>query len=343
MRLVGRQKFEKKGADTGGGGGLDIGLRSVFKFVSYWNPSILTDSQGRATIEFKVPDNLTGWRVLAMAVTPGDRMGLGDGGFKVNRPTEIRPVMPNQVTEGDSFEAGFSIMNRTSQRRKLTVSISAEGVIETAAGQKVQEVTRTLDVDPYKRVMVWLPVKTAGDGKIRFAARGGDDLDQDGVVHTLVVQKRYRLEVAANYGSTAGKNVTEHIRFPEDIRPDVGGLTIALAPSVIGNLEGAFNYLRDYPYICWEQVLTQGVMASHYNNLKQYLPKGFIWKESEQLPQSMLERAAAYQAPNGGMTYYLPEDRNVSPYLSAYTALAFNWLRESGYEIPAVLEQKLHE
>jgi hypothetical protein len=26
-----------------------------------------------------------------MAVTPGDRMGLGEGHFKVNRPTEIRP------------------------------------------------------------------------------------------------------------------------------------------------------------------------------------------------------------------------------------------------------------
>ena len=36
-----------------------------------------------------------------MAVTPGDRMGLGEGHFKVNRPTEIRPVMPNQVIEGD--------------------------------------------------------------------------------------------------------------------------------------------------------------------------------------------------------------------------------------------------
>ena len=48
MRLVGRQKFEKKGATTGGGGGLDISLRSVFKFVSYWNPSIIADAAGRA-------------------------------------------------------------------------------------------------------------------------------------------------------------------------------------------------------------------------------------------------------------------------------------------------------
>ena len=77
MRLVGRQKFEKKGATTGGGGGLDVSLRSVFKFVSYWNPSIIADDSGRAVIEFDVPDNLTGWRVLAMAVTPGDRHGAG--------------------------------------------------------------------------------------------------------------------------------------------------------------------------------------------------------------------------------------------------------------------------
>jgi uncharacterized protein YfaS (alpha-2-macroglobulin family) len=115
MGLVGRQKFEKKGANTGGGGGADISLRSVFKFVSYWNPSILADEQGNATISFDAPDNLTGWRVLAMAVTPEDRMGLGMGKFAVNQPTEIRPVMPNQVIAGDKFEAGFSIMNRTSK------------------------------------------------------------------------------------------------------------------------------------------------------------------------------------------------------------------------------------
>jgi uncharacterized protein YfaS (alpha-2-macroglobulin family) len=84
-------------------------------------------------------------------------------------------------------------------------------------------------------------------------------------------------------------------------------------------------------------------MASHYNNLKSYLADDLTWPDSRRLPQSMLEQAAAYQAPNGGMTYYIPRDRYVSPYLSAYTALAFNWLRQSGYEIPLTVEQKLHD
>jgi hypothetical protein len=73
------------------------------------------------------------------------------------------------------------------------------------------------------------------------------------------------------------------------------------------------------------------------------MAEDFIWRDSAHLPQSMLERAAEYQAPNGGMTYFIPQDRHVSPYLSAYTALAFNWLRKSGFEIPAAVEDKLHE
>src|SRR5690606_8098567 len=88
-QLIGRQKFEQKGANQGGDGGSDLSVRDLFKFVSYWNPSVRADTKGHARITFDVPDNLTGWRVLAMAVTPTDRMGLGQGTFKVNRPTEL--------------------------------------------------------------------------------------------------------------------------------------------------------------------------------------------------------------------------------------------------------------
>ena len=75
-QLIGRQKFAKKGANPGGDGGMDLDMRSVFKFVSYWNPALLPDAAGKATISFELPDNLTGWRVLAMAVTPTTAWGL---------------------------------------------------------------------------------------------------------------------------------------------------------------------------------------------------------------------------------------------------------------------------
>ena len=45
-QLIGRQKFAKKGANPGGDGGMDLDMRSVFKFVSYWNPALLPDASG---------------------------------------------------------------------------------------------------------------------------------------------------------------------------------------------------------------------------------------------------------------------------------------------------------
>lgn len=348
-RLIGRQKFEKKGANPGGDGGVDLGVRDFFKFVSYWNPAIKTDANGNASVTFQAPDNLTGWRILAMAVTPGDRLGLGEADFKVNRPTEVRQVMPNQVTEGDHFNAGFSVMNRTDQTRTLVVNIQATGAIDT---QKTpNQYQQTITLAPYKRTVIWMPVavvklaeNTATQaGEIHFVARAGNSTDSDSMEYTLPVEKLRSLETVANYGTTTSDLVSESLLFPDNIYPDVGGLNVVVAPSVIANVEGAFKYLRDYPYDCWEQKLTKGVMAAHYQALKAYFPANFTWQNSQELPTETLNLAANYQAPNGGMTFYLPQDGYADPYLSAYTALAFNWLRHDGYSIPSQVENKLHD
>jgi len=340
IQLVGRQKFEKKGASPGGDGGGDLAMRSLFKFVSYWNPSIPVDRAGKASIEFEVPDNLTSWRVLAVAVTPDDRMGLGDASFKVNQPIELRPALPNQVTEGDAFEARFTAMNRTPKKQKLQVEVSASGAIQGV--DKVLRKSFELEARPYQRQTFALPIKAGSSGEIKFKVRATSPTDSDGMVAQLTVRKLMALEAAATYGTTTAAQISENILVPRDIRTDVGRISIVASPTVITSLEGAFKYLRDYLYICWEQKLTKGVMASHYRNLKAYLPATFEWPGSEALPQQTLDAASSHQAPNGGMSYFIPVDEHVSPYLSAYTAIAFNWLRTSGYRIPETVEDRLH-
>ncbi len=339
-RLVGRQKFEKKGVNPGGDGIAHAQLRNQFKFVSYWNPSIKPDKKGKASIEFEVPDNLTGWRILAFAVTPDDRMGLGDGNIKVNRPTEIRPVMPNQVIEGDEFKAGFSVMNRTDKPRKLKLTAAVEGPLKA---QAKTDFSFSLDIPAYKRQSIWLPLSTQGSGTLNFKVKGGDKLDSDAVVHSVPVNKRRSLETAATYGTTIADLVSESVKVPEGIYTDVGSIGAVLSPSVIGNLDGAFSYIKDYPHMCWEQRLTKAVVARSYIELKDYLRAETQWPKPETDIVKALEAAANFQAPNGGMVYWIPLNSHVSPYLSAYTAKAFNWLRSSGYQIPAKVEQRLHD
>lgn len=343
--LVGRMKFEKKGANPGGGGGVDLNLRNIFKFVSYWNPSLPVDANGKAEIEFNAPDNLSGWRIFAIAMTPTDRMGLGEGIFKVNKPTELRPVMPNQINEGDYFKAGFNVMNRTDKTRKINVSLSASGPLETTKDVSSQY-QETITLEPFKRTTVYMPVQVSkslpkNQSAIEFKVRAGDDFDQDQLVHLVIINRQKNLETVAVSGSLTASEEIIPLSIPAGIFLNQGGVKVSLSPSVINNIAGVFHYMKDYPYSCWEQKISRAVVAAYYKDLKGYIGNQLEWSKSEEFTRKLIEESGAFQAPDGGMAYFRAKDDYVDPFLSAFTALSFGWLTEQGYQIPPLVEERL--
>ena len=332
-RLVGRQKFEKKGASPGGDGGADLSMRSIEKFVAYWNPALPADRSGRASFEFKAPDNLTGWRIFALAVTPTDRMGLGQGSVKVSKLTELRPAMPNQVVAGDRFDAGFVLLNRGDKPRTFKLTMKVEGA---AQGEQ----TETLTLKSFERRTVFMPVQTREPGELKFSARAGDAADEDALAHAFKVLARKPNITVADYGHfVAGDTVTKNLALPPTL--ERGELSVSLSPTVIGNLDGSFEYFKGYPYGCWEQRLSKAVMAAHFVKLRKRLGKDADWPEAAASPQMTLDQAASFQAEAGGMGYWQPDSARQSPYLSAFTALSFGWLKDLGYAPPVAVWDKL--
>ncbi|NIP75190.1 MAG: hypothetical protein GTN90_03990, partial [Xanthomonadales bacterium] len=61
----------------GGGGGLaePIEVRTEFPDTAYWNPSVVTDAEGRAEVVVTLPDNLTTWRMDVRGTTVDTRVG----------------------------------------------------------------------------------------------------------------------------------------------------------------------------------------------------------------------------------------------------------------------------
>ncbi|HMT10494.1 MAG TPA: alpha-2-macroglobulin family protein, partial [Ignavibacteria bacterium] len=50
-------------------------LRSDFRDAIYWAPSVITDDNGYATVQFKYPDNLTTWRLTSRVITDDTKVG----------------------------------------------------------------------------------------------------------------------------------------------------------------------------------------------------------------------------------------------------------------------------
>ncbi|HEX7241302.1 MAG TPA: MG2 domain-containing protein, partial [Longimicrobiaceae bacterium] len=102
---------QKGTRNPGGSGGQDVTgiLRSQFRPTAFFLGSVPTDESGEATVAARLPDNVTTFRVMAVAVTAGDRYGSGQSPLLSTRPLVVRPALPRFVREGDDFLAGVVV------------------------------------------------------------------------------------------------------------------------------------------------------------------------------------------------------------------------------------------
>ena len=357
--LVGKRNFEKKGASQGGDGYSKINTRDFFKFVSYWNANLKGDSNGNAKFNFKAPDNLTNWKILVIAYNESDKFGLSQSSFKVNKETEIRSALPNQISTGDKFIATFSLLNRTDKPRTLSVSIKADGEnIVNQNGQSLEE-SHQIELKGFEKRMISLPINTkattvvkADEPKkyITFSVTAKDGIGSDQLITKLqVIQPQNNFTYA-----TSGTTTKNEVTIPLSPPTENSLLKTTFSPTIITGIVPAFEYLSNYPYGCWEQKLTKLLGGMEFLNLKRFLPDNFKYNLYENYYhtnnsvdftltdiQNTINNIEKFQSPSGRMSYFVPYDSYASPYLSTYTALGLNYLHRNGIKIPANAAEKL--
>lgn len=339
IHLLGRRHFGKKGADAGGGGGAgEIALREAFKAVAHWEPALMTGADGKTSFSFSAPDNLTSWRIIAVAVDRNHRFGNGGSAFKVNKELMLVSALPNFATEGDEFDARFVLHNRSSSDLDVNVELGVDGL--DFLGREELDV----DVERGGKTVVQFPVKAQSVDEATIEIRARSSADSDGMRLQLPIAKFVSFETFATYGSTVTDRVQEQVAIPQGIRTDVGGLELRLSSSVLSHLDDTFRYVFDYPYQCWEQRLTRALMYRNNVELTDYLGEEIRQSpdEAREIIDSVLGDAALFQAPNGGFVYWKARDELASPYLSAYTALSMHWLTQSGYAVDRNTTKKLN-
>lgn len=332
-QLIGRRTFGKKGANQGGGGGFEV--RSDFKNTAYWNAQIETDKDGKFTFKFKVPDNLTTWRIIAVAVDKAHRFGMGDNEFLVSKSLMIEPALPNFLVDGDKFNAKVVVTNRSGA--KLDVNVEAKSSSFEIA-QKNQSISVAHDD---KGALIFpVVVTTAKLSDLTFLARGGKV--QDGFKIDLPVLANSIKHSYVTTGIMKGKQDVALSLDPKTIQETLT-LSVKTSSTVTEGLDEVFRYILHYPYGCWEQQLSSAYFLVQYEAFKDVLT--FRFKESEgsisKKVQDVLDKARDYQSTSGGMRYYPGGMDEADVYLSTFTAGSFVTLKQLGYKVDAEVEKKL--
>ena len=330
----------------------DASIRKIDRFVAYWNPSVVS-SKGLTKLDFQLPDNLTSWKVLVLAVSADDRFGFTTTTFATVKDTEVRAVAPNVVTEGDKFEIGASILNRSKRSRNMTVRLQATGPLTLDSDLEYQQ---RVKFAPFERKVISWHVEaddlprpsnlrhTAKKFDIRVVASAESRGDKDALDFRIPVRSNQVRVSSVVYGALSEDTTNIPVEIPQKLIGKDGQLDFTLATNKAINFDGVFRYAIEYPYPCWEQKLTQAILAMQYLQLEHRGAKhGVEWPDAEDLITRVLNSASDFQVDYGGMAYFVARDGNDDPYLSAFTAIAFSWLEQAGYDVPQDVKQKLIE
>jgi uncharacterized protein YfaS (alpha-2-macroglobulin family) len=239
---------EKGKRAPGGGGGADAAdiLRSRFQTTAFFLGSVVTDASGRATATARLPDNLTTFRLMAVAVTAGDRFGSGQAPLLVTRPLVARPALPRFLRENDRLAAGVVVNARSGGAARVTVTAEATGV--ELKGPRRQEAT--LEAGRGREVRFDFLARTGDTASFRFDATGGGHTDA--VRLGLPIRPDYH-PLAFTAAGVLHDSATVDLALPADVDPARSRVTLSLGSSPLALIRGAERWLGVYPYMCTEQ------------------------------------------------------------------------------------------
>ncbi|NLV68180.1 MAG: hypothetical protein GXY14_10975 [Spirochaetes bacterium] len=381
--IIKQYRYSMKGANPGGGdddgyggegsGGFDLkdedGTRRDIRYTAFWKPDIKTDSKGYAEVEFKLPDNLTTFRIMAV-VSAGKKYREYKKEFRVRKAMVVQKSVPRFIRTGDKLQLGAVVINQTGITADFKVSIEADlldldstsKVVNLKPGEakevlfpvtlntkKYAEINSAIvsairsgntGIDRIIKVKGYLtaePVNMAAFSKTGF----GEKDVRDRLLYEFPVLE-HPVEEAFTVSGFTEKSFSEMIIFPseKEVFPQYGGLNIQLSSTVLVGLNSAFTFYKSNPYLCIEQrasAFLLSISAGKLLNEFSFRPPEGIGYDFANIEKLFLGEVKDFQNADGGFRFWKEsmwkDEARSDPYLSAYITFVLSVAKSRGYSV----------
>jgi uncharacterized protein YfaS (alpha-2-macroglobulin family) len=331
---------EKGTMSPGGDGGEEGGgLRKRFVATAHWEALVPLGPDGRATMRFRLADDLTRYRFRVLASSGVDRFGYGETKADVRKPMQIEWASPRFVRDGDEPEIAAVVRGEFSRETEVKLGVAVEGA--RLGGKK----ERKLKVPAGGSARTGISLTEPGTNGIRLTlkAAGDDPSDGAGISDAVEVSIPYDRPILWDREFLFGK-VDPLLRTTIETRstalPELGGLTTVVGPSLLSGMDDALAYAIDYPYGCLEQLTGSVLAIATEDRLARHLGQPLV-------PAMQRERAAKLGAALAGIgrcvssweihSWPSPDAHPASDYTIGYALYGLLRAREAGLEVPRSL------
>lgn len=325
----------KMKAEYGGSQATLISLRSDFNPLAVFAASVQTDAQGKAAVIVRLPDNLTRYRVMAVATAGSNLFGAGESTITARLPLMVRPSPPRFLNFGDRFELPIVVQNQTNKPIKVDLALRATNA------RLLDGSGRRLLVPSNDRLEVLIPATTITPGIARFQIVAAADSFSDAAEVSLPVRTPATTEVFATYGEIDDGSIAQPIKTPDNVFSQFGGLDVTTSSTQLQGLTDAVLYLASYPYDCAEQVSSRLLaFAGLRDILTAFTGKGL--PDEKELAVSVerdIKRLKELQNFDGGFGLWRRQNESL-PFVSIHVAHALQRAVEKGFSVPSEMVER---
>jgi hypothetical protein len=318
MQVVGKRHYGRKAMPAGGGGGSQS-ARELFDTLLYWRARVPLGPSGEALVELPLNDSLSSFRIAAIASAGAALFGTGSASVRTSQELMLHAGLPPRVREGDRLPARVTLRNASqrAERARVGAELAVDGgaaralperEVELAAGA-AQEVAWDLEVPAGARELRW-----------EFSARGaGGGADRMRATQQVSPAVPVRAVQATLAQLDAARSLP--VAIPVGALPGRGGVDVALAASLVGSLDGVREYMREYRYVCLEQLVSQAVALRDAAAFERLAGELSAWMDSD------------------GLLRFFPSEH--LPGEDVLTAYVLAIAHEAGWEIPEPQRERL--
>ena len=315
-----------------------IRMRTDFSALAFYAPRAISDAQGNLRLPFKLPDNLTRYRIVALAVAGPRLFGKGQASMVAQQPLSVRPSPPRFLNFGDRCELPIVIHNQSDRPVPVEVAVRVSNLKLDPSKAGV-----ALTIPPGDRREVRFPIEADQAGTARFQAAVTSGDFADAVELEFPVWTPATSESFATYGVLDEGASAQAVAPPADVFSQFGGLEVSTSSTALAELTDAFLYLRSYPFECAEQISSRVLSTVALEPVLRAFEAPDMPTPS-QLKLSLAEdvkKLQGMQNSDGGWDYW-KRDRPSVPYVSLHVTHALVRLQQAGYSLPeSVLERAL--
>lgn len=311
-------------AGDGGGAALSTITEARKKFVetALFRPDIRTDQNGHASVKLKLPDNLTEFRIMAVAL---DREGKGsrsESSFTVKKPVMLVPVVPRFARVGDKFEVAAMLHNETANGLSATVRLGSR--------------SQSVNVPAHDKTRIGFSMEPSGAGALplMFTAQdeSGKMLDQ---VEAKLAVGEPGIEEHPSVSGAFNRSREILLDVPNSVIDRGGSISVKMGQHLWPELGTRLEYLLGYPHGCVEQTTSSTLPLIAARTILPRIGLTHISQaELETRIRSGITRLATMRTDDGGLAYW-PGGDTSNVYGTAYAIRAVILAQKIGIEAPS--------